>query len=291
METEKHGMIVTIGELLKLRGLDTTKNIKLVRHKDARQKKVVNGEEIEGSPYDWYRSDKEKFIAYQSHQHNEVFKDVDYIVSFIGEEGTLARFVGVYKVGTYNNTNQTYGIVEEPGFDELKERVIIEWGQSSLAWHQWLHKGNERAFRNDKEVVEITPGFDYIFPGYDDIILTLPQLQEIVNKEYPEWKKMLSAVNCIYVIADNQEGRIYIGSTYNKKGIWGRWEEYAKTNGHGNNVELKQLYEKDANCFKNQFTWSILKILPIGISENEAVETETLFKRKLGRKACCLNRN
>lgn len=284
MSIGQDGKILTIGELLKLRGLDTTKKIKLVRHKDARQTKMVNGEEIEGSPYDWYRKDKEKFMAYQSHQHKEVFKDVDYIVSFIGENGTLARFVGVYKVGAYNSDSQTYEIVELQDFDELKERVIIEWGQASLAWHQWLHK-------NDKEIVEITPGLDYIFPGYDNIMLDLSQLQYIVSKEYPEWKKMLSAVNCIYVIADKKEGSVYIGSTYNKEGIWGRWKEYAKTNGHGNNVELKKICAQDVNYPKDNFTWSILKILPIGISENEAVEIETLYKKKLGRKACCLNRN
>lgn len=286
MESNKssNGMILTIEELLKLRGLDTTKKIKLVRHKDARQKKTVNGEDIEGSPYDWYRNDKEKFMAYQSHQHKEIFKDVEYIVSFIGENGTLARFVGVYKVGAYNKATQTYELVEESGFDELKERVIIDWGQSSLAWHQWLHK-------NDKEVVEITPGFDYIFPGYDNIKLNLAKLQNIVNKEYPEWKKMLSAVNCIYVIADNKEGSLYIGSTYNEEGIWGRWKKYAKTNGHAENVALEKLYKQDMNYFKENCTWSILKILPIGISQPEAVGIETLYKDKLGRKACCLNRN
>lgn len=82
--------IIKIGELLKLKGLDTNKRIKLVRHKDARQKQFINGVEVEGNPYDWYRNDKDKFIAYQSEQHRDVFKNVDYIVSFIGENGTIA---------------------------------------------------------------------------------------------------------------------------------------------------------------------------------------------------------
>ncbi len=73
MSNGQDGKILTIGELLELRGLDTTKKIKLVRHKDDRPTKTVNGEEIEGSPYDWYRKDKEKFMAYQSHQHKPVF--------------------------------------------------------------------------------------------------------------------------------------------------------------------------------------------------------------------------
>ena len=41
--------IIKIGELLKLRGLDINKRIKLVRHKDARQKQFINGVEVEGN--------------------------------------------------------------------------------------------------------------------------------------------------------------------------------------------------------------------------------------------------
>lgn len=52
-------------------------------------------------------------------------------------------------------------------------------------------------------------------------------------------EKMLSAVNCIYIITDRKTGKNYIGSTYGKEGIWGRWKEYAKTGGHGNNVTLQ----------------------------------------------------
>ena len=231
--------IIKIGELLKLRGLDINKRIKLVRHKDARQKQFINGVEVEGNPYDWYRNDKDKFIAYQSEQHRDVFKNVDYIVSFIGENGTIARFIGIYKIEGPDNERNTnkycYKITEVEGFDELKERIIIDWGPSTISWHQWLND------KNDKEIIEITPGFDHIFPGYEKIALTLAQLKNIIlEKEYPEWKKMLSAVNCIYIITDRKTGKNYIGSTYGKEGIWGRWKEYAKTGGHGNNVTLQK---------------------------------------------------
>ena len=231
--------IIKIGELLKLRGLDINKRIKLVRHKDARQKQFINGVEVEGNPYDWYRNDKDKFIAYQSEQHRDVFKNVDYIVSFIGENGTIARFIGIYKI----------------------------------------------------EGIEITPGFDHIFPGYEKIALTLAQLKNIIlEKEYPEWKKMLSAVNCIYIITDRKTGKNYIGSTYGKEGIWGRWKEYAKTGGHGNNVTLQKLYDQD-NSYPNNFSWSILETLSISISSYEAINIEKCYKQKLGTLAFGLNNN
>ena len=272
--------IIKIGELLKLRGLDTNKRIKLVRHKDARQKQSINGREVEGNPYDWYRNDKDIFIAYQSEQHRDVFKNVDYIVSFIGENGTIARFIGIYQIEGPDNECKTdkycYKMTEMEGFDELKERIIIEWGASSISWHQWLND------KNDKEIIEITPGFDHIFPA---------QLKNIIlEKEYPEWKKMLSAVNCIYIITDRKTGKNYIGSTYGKEGIWGRWKEYAKTDGHGNNVTLQRLYVQDNN-YPNNFSWSILETLSISISSYEAINIENCYKKKLGTLAFGLNNN
>ena len=281
--------IIKIGELLKLRGLDINKRIKLVRHKDARQKQFINGVEVEGNPYDWYRNDKDKFIAYQSEQHRDVFKNVDYIVSFIGENGTIARFIGIYKIEGPDNERNTnkycYKITEVEGFDELKERIIIDWGPSTISWHQWLND------KNDKEIIEITPGFDHIFPGYEKIALTLAQLKNIIlEKEYPEWKKMLSAVNCIYIITDRKTGKNYIGSTYGKEGIWGRWKEYAKTGGHGNNVTLQKLYDQD-NSYPNNFSWSILETLSISISSYEAINIEKSSKNKLGNPAFGLNNN
>ena len=245
--------IIKIGELLKLRGLDINKRIKLVRHKDARQKQFINGVEVEGNPYDWYRNDKDKFIAYQSEQHRDVFKNVDYIVSFIGENGTIARFIGIYKIEGPDNERNTnkycYKITEVEGFDELKERIIIDWGPSTISWHQWLND------KNDKEIIEITPGFDHIFPGYEKIALTLAQLKNIIlEKEYPEWKKMLSAVNCIYIIT------------------------------------LQKLYDQD-NSYPNNFSWSILETLSISISSYEAINIEKCYKQKLGTLAFGLNNN
>ena len=52
----------------------------------------------------------------------------------------------------------------------------------------------------------------------------------------------------------------YIGSTYGKEGIWGRWKEYAKTGGHGNNVTLQKLYDQD-NSYPNNFSFISTSIL------------------------------
>ena len=284
---------LTISKILELAGLDITTRIKLVRHKAAKNTQTIDGKPVDGTPYDWYREDPAKFIAYQSEQKEDRFKDVDYIVSFIGEEGTMARLVGVYEILGYDEARASrvgtgkfyYKMAEVQGaIEEYNERVIIDWGKSALSWHQWLKK-------NDKAVVAIErKGIDWFCPSYEEIKLPYAQLARIVEDNIDIWRHKLTACNCIYVISDSKTGKLYVGSTYNRDGIWGRWKDYAKT-GHGDDVELIKLLQEDPNYAKDNFTWSILQTLPLGISENEAVRIETLWKNKLGREVCKLNKN
>jgi hypothetical protein len=270
--------MITIQELLFNRKLDQTARIKLVRHKDIRVDFL----------YNLYRADLNKFLQYQREQAKDVFKGVDYIVSFIGEQGTLSRFVGVYRViigrrlkgkkeSVDGGTHQyVYQIEEVSGFEDLKERVIVDWGGSARAWHQWLS--------NRKEVIEIQPSLRYKqFTDYFNFILDFKELQEIVRNQnkYNSWKRMLSATKGVYLISDSKSGKLYVGSAYGDDGIWGRWKKYVLTNGHGENKRLKELLNIDKNYATN-FSFSILTLLPKTITPDQAIETERLFKRKLG---------
>ncbi len=267
---------ITIQELLQNRGLDSSKNkIKLVRHKDSRF-----------DLYNDYRFEKEKFYEYQSNQGKDVFHGCDYIVSFIGETGTLSRFIGVFQVldcKQLKNKEYYYSLQEVSGFEGLKERVIIDWGKSTLSWHQW--------YDNLKEVVQIHPGLHYKqFTDYFDFILNFAELKEIISKQYSDWKRMLSATNGIYLISDTNTGKLYVGSAYGENGIWGRWTTYVKTNGHGDNKTLKKIIEKDSN-YSKFFQFSILMLLPKTITADEAIKMEKLFKTKLGTNSFGLNNN
>jgi hypothetical protein len=276
--------MITIQELLFNRGLDKQSRTKLVRHKD-----------MQADLYNIYRTDKKKFLEYQSQQGKDVFRDVEFIVSFIGEAGTLSRFIGVFKVlsGRKLSEKQTsvdsgqyqfkYDIVEVEGFDDLKERVIIDWGKGAIKWDQGID--------NKKEVVEIQPGLHYQhFSDYFDFILDFRELQEIVQKQYPDWKRMLSATKGIYLISDSKTGKLYVGSAYGEEGIWGRWASYVSTNGHGNNKAFKELMTGDKE-YANYFRFSILMLLPKTITADQAIKKERLFKRKLGTNSFGLNSN
>ena len=276
--------MITIQELLYNRGLDPNSKTKLVRHKDTRI-----------DLYNMYTTKKEDFLTYQSQQSRDVFKGTQYIISFIGEEGSLSRFVGVFKVLDVkdNNTNELsvigtnyvfyYELEEISGFDDLKERAIIDWGLGTRSWVQWL--------KMEKEIVEIQPGLHYKqFTDYFDFILDFKELQEIVSNQYKDWKRMLSATKGIYLISDTKTGKLYVGSAYGEEGIWGRWKVYVKTKGHGNNKTLKELITADKN-YGGNFKFSILMLLPSTITADQAIKKETLFKNKLGTNSFGLNNN
>lgn len=285
---QESGAIVTIQELLRGRDadFDAAKTVRLVRHADNRKVKLIEGKEVIGSLYHLYRFDKPTFLKYQKEQNRSRFENVDYIVSFIGERGTTARFVGVYKVGNKVDSPYIHGdilcdmdIVE--AFEPLTHRVVIDWGKSTVSWCQDYEN-------QPKSVIRIDEGFEdsdgvprYI--SYDQAILTLPQLKAVINSPLDNpWHTALKSLNCIYLITDRKTGKQYVGSTYNEQGIWGRWECYANTNGHGNNKQLKELLKKEGDDYMERHCqWSILEVLPIGISADQAIERETLYKLKL----------
>lgn len=275
--------MITIQELLFNRGLDRNSGIKLIRHKDVRT-----------DLYNLYRTDKPSFLQYQSQQFKDVFKGVNYIVSFIGEEGLASRFIGVFEVrgGFEHNEYQPsieggtfkfeYEIHEINGFDDLKERVIVKWS-NAISWHQWVD--------NEMEVIQIHPGLHYKqFTDYFDFILNFGELKEIITNQYSDWKKVLSITKGIYLINDTKTGKLYVGSAYGDEGIWGRWNKYVLTNGHGDNKTLKELIAVDPS-HANNFQFSILMLLPRTITADEAIKKERLFKNKLGTNSFGLNNN
>ncbi len=266
--------MITVQELLFNRGLDKNAKIKLVRHKDQRQ-----------DLYNLYRTEYNEFLKYQNSQSKDVFRDVDYIVSFIGEEGNRSRFIGVFKIidrKTINENHFEYQMLRENGFEDLTERVIINW-KTAISWHQWI--------KNKMEVIEIQAGLHYRqFTDYSDFILDFHELKEIVKNQYSDWKKMLSITKGIYLISDTNTGKLYVGSAYGEEGIWGRWCKYITTNGHGNNKMLKEQIDVDKDYAKH-FRFSILMLLPRTVTSDQAIKKERLFKNKLGTNSFGLNSN
>jgi hypothetical protein len=249
--------------------------VKIVRHKDSREQ------------YRHIMKDRQALLEYQKEQAKDIFKGCDYIVSFIGDERKRSRFVGVFKVGEnkIQNGKFYYDLDAVPEFDDLVDRLVIDWGNNAISWHQWYHT-------QAKEVIEILPpGFIGNFPGLLGFVLDFDELKVLTGNPEAnfEWRNHLSAVNGIYLILDNSTGQQYIGSACGAQGIWQRWNDYAAT-GHGHNKELVALLKEDPHHHRN-FKFSVLQSLPSNITQREIIAIEALYKEKLGARAHGLNRN
>lgn len=276
---------MNITELLKLRGLDEHASVKLVRHQDKR--------------VDLYELVLSGLIeTYQACQSKPVL-ECDYMASFLGLPRGQARFLGLYRVKgratvadvqlpenyTFSqNPEDLFYILEKvPGFEDLEQRVVIDWGGSTRSWHQWL---------SPKEVVQVLPkGFARPFPGYLDFILPHQELVQIIHN--PEsnraWHTALTSVAGVYLIVQASTGAQYVGSAYGAKGILGRWATYV-ISGHGGNERLRALHSTDPHAYRG-FNYSVLRTLPKSLTAREVIEYESSYKTKLGTRAFGLNAN
>ncbi len=288
---------ITLRDLLKGRNKDfdnTPDNaIQLIRHADKRvgnftQKEESTNLKIGGHPipsdvsslYELYIYHRSLFDIYQSEQLKGRFAGIKYWVVFLGEKGTEGRLLGVYEIigkrpSEYSKNEEILQLRQVPEFKFLEEKVIIEWGKGTVNWCQYYY--------NDKDVIRIEEGMNRvdgtpIFIDYSSVLLNYYQLVQVLND--PDWTLKLKSLNCIYLIVDKSNGKLYVGSTYNRSGIYGRWLEYVAT-GHGKNKKLKEIIDVQTDYYVKNFQWTILETLPLNITELEAIKREALWKRKL----------
>jgi len=266
--------MLTIQDILNLKtDLFINSKVKLVRHKDSR------------AEYKELIKDREELLKYQQVQSKPIFHDCDYIISFIGQERSKSILFGIFKVNGFSEENgeYNYSLEQLSEFDYLYNRVIIDWGNNAIAWHQW--------YKQPKEIIQLLPkGFLGNFLGLLNFVLDFNELEQLINnpESNEDWKNHLSSVNGIYLILDSKTGNQYIGSANGQNGIWQRWTDYAKTH-HGGNKQLIKLCEEE-NYYKN-FKYSVLQTLPSNITKKEIDAIERLYKEKLGTKTFGLNDN
>ena len=238
----------------------------------------------------WELVNADKFARYQNAQSWDVFGDAEYLISFIAERERYAKFVGVWRVTSKRKLPRRkgyrYRTVYMPEFEELRERLVVYWGDGARSWAQWLHRSG------NKEISEILPA-DYImdFPGFYDFVLSYDELCTMIANpdSNREWYRMLSSVSGVYLILDTKSGKQYIGSAYGKGGIWERWKVYAKSQ-HGGNKLLKELLS-NRPARRKHLQFSILRVLEPSATRDEVIRQEVLAKRKLGSRAFGLNIN
>ena len=249
--------------------------------------------------------DKNLFDLFLNHQNDGLFEDyvrehtpvnanlliqADYVIAFVAD-GKHSRFAGVYQV--LGEDKRIKVLSEDPkkkyeekiflkvlrlrAFEPLGGRVLVDWG--GLAAQRWL-----QWFRGDKKVLRIDQGIIRMmipFHSYNDVLLSFKELKNLIDTDNVEWRDKLKAVNGIYGIVDQSNGKLYVGSAYGDEGIWGRWKVYAETNGQGNNDMLVELLSKNKDYAWDHFQWFILETFPLDVTDDYAVHRENLYKEKL----------
>lgn len=246
----------------------------------------------------WRKGNVGFLEEYQKIQRKGYFHNKKYVFSFISDKKTTARFIGVYKVvgckpikksyvskEYWNKFSDIHNLKEDYFFElvkldileDLQNRLVIEYVSGTnpinVNWNTISMKA----------VISIS---SMAFPGYENVIWNYSQLETYVKN--PEWYEdivsALSRVNGVYLIVDKKDSKQYIGSAYNEEGIWGRWRDYVKSEGTGDNVELKKIIEKDPSR-KYYFQFSILSVIPhsgnMEADSKRARDMEILFKKKL----------
>ena len=282
--------MIGLSEMLRARGFEPNlKRVKVVRHKDAR----FDLEALRSSGW---------FETYQKYQAKPVFDGCDNIVVFMGEEHGASRFLGSYKLDAriavaespplppecphigWADDGFYYALTKQEGFEDLEDRLIIDWGKGTKTWHQWY---------TDRPVIEIRPRGRALppFRDYLRVHLSFSDLGLLAAQPdaHRDWVAGLSAVGAIYLIVNSLTGEQYVGSATGNGGLWQRWCEYAKT-GHGGNLRLKDLCSQDSGD-PGAFMFSILETFSRSLSRAEALDFEAFFKRKLGTRAFGLNAN
>lgn len=269
--------ILYFSDVLKKAGSDPAK-VKLIRH-------ALTDKGFK-SCYD-----KNMVLEYTRQQKSGFSKNYDYWCVFISGKGTLAKLFACYKVGNsvpdtpdvmpkdfphpewFQGENAYFDLEHIDLLKDYEGRLMIDWGNSARMWHQ---KGT-----TEKPIVAIQADEKKVFSGFENLILTYDELKEIVENPtiYEAWHTALSSVNAIYLIVDQETGKQYVGSAYGKDGLLGRWSCYVNSL-HGNNKLMKELICAYPERY-HHFQFSILQILPKTVTDDEVIQTESLYKKKL----------
>ena len=176
------------------------------------------------------------FDEWQSDQNRRNFSTCDFIVALIAmPEPDLWLFAGVHGVlGEEPRDGEDrvhYRTSRRVACDELDGRLVVAFKRPSRQPYPFAEK-----LAPQLTVHAIRPRKQEIaeFPGYRSVRLTKRQLDLIVSARSGTWRSALADVRGVYVIADAQTGKLYVGSATGVEGIWGRWCEYS-ANGHGGN--------------------------------------------------------
>jgi hypothetical protein len=119
------------------------------------------------------------------------------------------------------------------------------------------------------------------FPGF---LLFISNLSKIQSETLPRgWRDILKISRGVYLLTCPKTKEQYVGKASGQEGFWNRWREHAKT-GYGDAVKLKSREPSD-------YQVSILEVVGTSTTDDEILNLENTWKKKLRTKEMGLNGN
>lgn len=112
----------------------------------------------------------------------------------------------------------------------------------------------------------------------------------ILREDNRSWIRALSDVKGIYLLTDEEGGKLYVGKADGAEGVWGRWMSYLRT-GHGGNASLKEAFGDLAGPRSDQVKFSVLEVMGLNCEKGEIGRREEHWKRVLLTRRFGHNRN
>ncbi|WP_413508567.1 GIY-YIG nuclease family protein [Serratia proteamaculans] len=112
----------------------------------------------------------------------------------------------------------------------------------------------------------------------------------ILREDNQSWIRTLADVKGIYLLTDEEGGKLYVGKADGADGLWGRWMSYLRT-GHGGNVGLIEAFGDLEATRLNQVKFSVLEVMDLNSAQGEIERCEAHWKRVLLTRRYGHNRN
>lgn len=208
---------------------------------------------------------------------------------FMAESGRRCRLLTVYEnrgeiLASRTAEKRYFDLHPTDLIGPMQGRLLIEWSQDTVNW------AKQGSAATNFPVIDIADPQIVEFPGYDNVLLSYGQLQEmVVDSRWIRWQTALSAVQGIYLIADSTDGKLYVGKADGGERILGRWTSYAH-DGHGGNIAMKALVDLDPRQ-PTRYRFSLLRVFVPQAPQAEVDAAETHYKKALLTRKFGLNRN
>ncbi|MCD8926029.1 GIY-YIG nuclease family protein [Staphylococcus epidermidis] len=229
----------------------------------------------------------EQINAWKTKHPNNNLNHADYLLAFAQYypyDPEYFIFGGLYKIKkiepeVYDEVGYELTLMED--YKEYRKRLIVKLKKPiGRDLYNRLYKNIQDTL--EPEVYEIAPNTKLgHFPGYQNVTLSHPQMQQIISRNEPSWKQALMNVKGVYVITDLSNGKLYIGSASgNTDGIWQRWSDYANIeNLTGGNKLLNEIkLDKGKDYIINNFQYSILEIFDTKTKADTIINRENYWK-------------